>query len=69
MSGAGALVADEVIQRVAVVGDLHAAIGALDGAWLTPLPASGAPVTVSGGHALAQAPEHADVPALSASNK
>jgi hypothetical protein len=54
---------------VAVVGDLHAAIGALDGAWLTPLPASGAPVTVSGGHALAQAPEHADVPALSASNK
>src|SRR5260370_12493643 len=38
-------------------------------AWLTPLPAWGAPVTVSGGHAAAHAPEHADAPLLSASNR
>src|SRR5260370_14402873 len=38
-------------------------------AWLPPLPAWGAPVTVSGGHAAAHAPEHADVPVLSASNR
>src|SRR5579871_375226 len=38
-------------------------------AWLTPLPACGVPVTVSGGHAAAHAPEHADVPFLSAWNR
>jgi len=37
--------------------------------WLTPLPACGAPVTMRGGQAAAHAPEHADVPVLSASNR
>src|SRR5580704_15051375 len=37
--------------------------------WLTPLPACGVPVAVAGGQAAAQAPEHADVPFLSASNR
>src|SRR5712671_4571996 len=37
--------------------------------WPTPLPACGAPVTVSGGHAAAHAPVHADVPFLSAWNR
>ena len=37
--------------------------------WLTPLPACGVPVTVSGGQAAAQAPVHADVPVLSAWNR
>src|SRR5712692_10039974 len=39
------------------------------GDWLTPLPACGAAVTVSGGHAAAHAPEQADVPFLSAWNR
>jgi hypothetical protein len=38
-------------------------------AWLTPLLAVGVAVTMSGGHAAAQAPEHADAPFLSASNR
>src|SRR5579859_7318538 len=38
-------------------------------AWLTPLPACGVPVTMSGGHAAAHAPVHADVPFLSAWNR
>src|SRR6266568_297452 len=37
--------------------------------WLTPLPACGAPLTVTGGHAAAHAPEHMDVLPLSASNR
>src|SRR5579859_4927688 len=37
--------------------------------WLTPLPACGVSVTVAGGQAAAHAPEHADVPFLSASNR
>src|SRR5579859_4409735 len=37
--------------------------------WLTPLPACGDPVTVTGGHAAAHAAAHADVPFLSASNR
>src|SRR5579859_3018089 len=37
--------------------------------WLTPLPACGVPVTMSGGQAAAHAPEHADVPFLSARNR
>ena len=38
-------------------------------AWLTPVPAMGVPVTVTGGQAAAHAPEHADVPFLSAWNR
>src|SRR6516164_3028708 len=38
-------------------------------AWLTPLPAWGVPVTVSGGQAAAQAPVQADAPFLSAWNR
>ncbi|HEX6527180.1 MAG TPA: hypothetical protein VF070_45300 [Streptosporangiaceae bacterium] len=38
-------------------------------AWLTPLPALGAPVTVTGGQTAAHAPEHADVLFLSAWNR
>src|ERR1700742_327854 len=38
-------------------------------AWLTPLPALGVPLTVRGGQSAAHAPEHADVPFLSASNR
>jgi hypothetical protein len=37
--------------------------------WLTPLPAWGWPVTMSGGHAAAQAPAHVDVPCISAWNR
>src|SRR5258708_25205442 len=36
---------------------------------LTPLPACGAPLTVTGGHAAAHAPEHVDALPLSASNR
>src|SRR6266571_5936787 len=38
-------------------------------AWLTPLPACGVPVTVTGGHAVAHAPVQVDVPLLSASHR
>src|SRR5215471_1167542 len=38
-------------------------------AWLTPFAALGALVTVTGGQATAHAPEHADVPFLSAWNR
>src|SRR6185312_2322999 len=38
-------------------------------AWLTPLPALGVPLTVTGGQAAAHAPEHADMPLLSPSNR
>src|SRR5713101_1995772 len=37
--------------------------------WLTPPPACGVPLTVTGGHAAAHAPVHVDVPPLSASNR
>src|SRR5216683_3794968 len=60
MGGPGAAVAGEVVQRVAVVGDLQGPVwpfdrpqqGLVDAA--TPW---GVPVTVSGGHAAAHAPE------------
>src|SRR5690349_13072130 len=38
-------------------------------AWLTPLPALSVPLTVTGGQAAAHAPEHADAPLLSPSNR
>src|SRR6266702_6656507 len=38
-------------------------------AWLTPPLACGEPVTVTGGHAAAHAPLHADFPPLSASKR
>src|SRR5260370_33061340 len=37
--------------------------------WLTPLLACGERLTVTGGHAAAHVPVHADVPPLSASNR
>ena len=66
------LVAGEVVERVAVVGDLAGAVGARAGADERPAPrrvTGAAPAVSSGGHTCAHAPVQVEVVPVSASNR
>ncbi len=70
---AGVFVLGEVVERVALVGDLFAAVRAGDraeiAATIAPAELCGAALVVTGGQTAAQAPEQAELAPLSASNR